>query len=81
MDITAEERQLFLDNVEDGMTFLGASLASDNPFYMLKAINDQIKYDGLDWPYDLNAKGCVLQQLYEDLYAKNEALLRKPEKQ
>lgn len=72
-DLHKEQLELLLD---EPYTAIGASLSSGNPVYLLKAIDSQIKADGLDDFYDLNAKGEQLQMLYEAIYAANEDLLK-----
>ena len=47
---------------------IGASMQTSNPAFILKAINDEIKANGNDWQYELNAKGKLLQQMYEEMH-------------
>lgn len=67
--LTEEQKQILMELLDEPETAVGASLMSQNSFYVLKAINDEIKADGLDWQYELNPKGARLQKLYEELYA------------
>jgi hypothetical protein len=75
--LTQEQIDLLQENLEDAWNYIGASQSSGNPFYILKGINDQIKADGLDWQYELNEKGRLLQEIYEQIYAANKEQLEK----
>lgn len=71
MELNSEQIAKIADLVEDGWMSIGASQSSGKIFYVLKAINDEIKATGLDWQYELNEKGRKLQDLYEEIYAAN----------
>lgn len=77
MILTQEQIRSLEDLLDDPQEPIGASLYKNNPVYVLKAINDQIKADGLDDEYELNDKGSRLQAMYEKIYADNQELLEK----
>lgn len=72
MILTQEQISQLSDLIDEAEVYIGASLQSNNPMYILKAINDEIKSDGVDWQYDLNSKGEKLQKLYEEIFKQNE---------
>lgn len=67
--ITQEQIREFEKLIDEPWTYLGASMSSQKPDFVLKAINDEIKANGNDWQYELNEKGRKLQKLYEEIYA------------
>ena len=73
--ITDEQMNVIKELMEEGDGALGASFMRNTPFYILKAINEEIKVTGLDWQYDLNERGEKLQKLYEEIYDQNRELL------
>ena len=72
MKLTQKQIDQLHEYIDEADVYIGASLQSNNPNYVLKAINDEIKANGVDWQYELNAKGKVLQNLYEDIFEQNE---------
>lgn len=72
MKLTKEQTEAIQEMVDEADVYIGASLQTNNPNYILKAINDEIKANGVDWQYELNAKGRRLQTLYEEIFAQNE---------
>ena len=72
MKLTKEQTAAIQEMVDEADVYIGASLQTNNPNYILKAINDEIKANGVDWQYELNAKGRRLQTLYEEIFAQNE---------
>ena len=72
MKLTQEQIETIQELIDEADVYIGASLQTNNPNYILKAINDEIKADGVDWQYELNAKGRRLQTLYEEIFAQNE---------
>ncbi|MCF0259810.1 MAG: hypothetical protein HUJ54_08120 [Erysipelotrichaceae bacterium] len=74
--ITEEQMGIIREYMEEGEEALGASFIRNTPFYILKAINDEIKATGLTWQYDLNERGEVLQKLYEEIYDQNREMLK-----
>lgn len=76
MNLTQNQIRELETLLDDPQEPIGASLYKNNPFFVLKAINDQIKADGLDDAYELNAKGQKLQSLYETIYRENEELMQ-----
>lgn len=77
MNITQEQIRQLEQLLDEPWAAIGPSMAKDTPFFILKAINDQIKTDGLDDFYDLDAKGRQLQALYEAIYAANRDRMEK----
>ncbi|MCF0258907.1 MAG: hypothetical protein HUJ54_03510 [Erysipelotrichaceae bacterium] len=75
IQITEQQMEIIREYMEEGEEALGASLIRSTPFYILKAINDEIKATGLTWQYDLNERGEILQKLYEEIYDQNREML------
>ena len=72
MELTQKQLELLQEHIDEAHVYIDASLQTNNPNYVLKAINDEIKANGVDWQYELNAKGQILQNLYEEIYQQNE---------
>ena len=72
MKITQTQIQIFEEYIDEAEVYLSASQQTNNVKYMLKAINDEIKTSGVDWQYELNERGKILQKLYEEIYEQNE---------
>ncbi len=75
MKITEEQIRELESLLDDPWAAIGPSMAKNNPFFVLKAINSEQKASGYDDYYDLNEKGRRLQKLYEEIYAQNEELM------
>lgn len=75
MQLEQQQIQALESLLDDAQAVIGASLYKNAPAILLKAINDEIRAEGLDEQYDLNAKGEKLQALYEQIYKANEDLL------
>lgn len=69
--ITNEQIAILEQELDEPWQAIGASMQTSNPAFILKAINDEINANGNDWQYELNAKGKLLQQMYEEIYAAN----------
>ena len=72
MILTEEQKDQLRQYVDEADVYIDAAVQTNNPKYVLKAINDEIKANGVDWQYELNEKGRKLQKLYEDIFAQNE---------
>ncbi len=67
--ITPEQTRALEKLLDEPWQAIGASMSTQKPDFVLKAINDEIKANGNDWQYELNEKGRELQRLYEEIYA------------
>lgn len=76
-NITQEQIKLLEKELDEPWQAIGASMSTGDPFYVLKAINEEIKENGNDWQYELNEKGRLLQKIYEEIYAANEQNMKK----
>lgn len=76
MNLQPEQISALEELLEEAWSAIGPAMAKNKPNILLKAINDEIRHDGLDPYYDLNAKGERLQALYEAIYLANEDLLK-----
>lgn len=76
MELTPEQIRKLETLLDDPWSAIGPSMARNNPFFVLKAINDQMKQDGYDDFYELNARGEALGDLYEEIYKQNEHLMK-----
>lgn len=72
MELTKTQLDLLHEHIDEADVYIEASLQTNNPNYVLKAINDEIKANGVDWQYELNQKGKILQNLYEEIFQQNE---------
>ena len=72
MEFSKRQLDLLQEHIDEAQVYIDASLQTSNPNYVLKAINDEIKANGVDWQYELNAKGKILQNLYEEIFQQNE---------
>ena len=72
MKVTQTQIQIFEECIDEAEVYLAASQQTNDVKYMLKAINDEIKANGVDWQYELNEHGKKLQKLYEEIYEQNE---------
>lgn len=72
MKLSEIQKDVLRQYVDEADVYIDAAVQTHNPKYVLKAINDEIKVDGVDWQYELNEKGRILQKLYEEIFAQNE---------
>lgn len=77
MELKNEWIQILNEELEDALTYIGAAQVSQNINYVLKALDDEIKNNGVDWQYDLTPRGAKLQKLYEEIYEANRKDLEK----
>lgn len=77
MELKKEWIQILSEELEDAVTYIGAAQVSQNINYVLKALDDEIKNNGVDWQYDLTSRGAKLQKLYEEIYEANREDLEK----
>lgn len=77
MKLSQEQILQLEELLDEPWAAIGPAMAKNMPFFVLKAINDQIRTDGLDDFYDLDEKGSRLQALYEAIYQSNRDLLEK----
>lgn len=69
--ISKEDIEFIKVNIPDGADIINTSNEKDDLNILLRAIDDQIIYQGFDGDYNLNDFGLIAQRLHDRIYYEN----------